>query len=57
MGNGQQPNILVVDSDEAATAELKSMLVDAGFTAGVLTEPGRVVEELQTNRYQLIYKD
>ena len=57
MGNRQQPNILVVDSDEAATAELKSMLADAGFTAGVLTEPRRVVEELQTNRYQLVILD
>ena len=57
MGNGKQPNILVVDHDEAATAELKSMLVSAGFTAGVLTEPWRALEELQANRYQLVILD
>ena len=57
MGNAQQPNILVVDSDEGSTMELKSMLVDAGYSAGILTEPERVVEELRTNRYQLVILD
>ena len=57
MGNGQQPNILVVDSDEGSTMELKSMLVDAGYAAGILTEPERAVEELRTNRYQLVILD
>ena len=57
MGNGQQPNILVVDSDEGSTMELKSMLVDAGYSAGILTEPGRAVEELRTKRYQLVILD
>ena len=54
MGHGQQPNILVVDSDEGSTVELKSMLVDAGYSAGILTEPERAVEELRTKRYQLV---
>ncbi len=57
MRNGQQPNILVVDSDEGSTMELKSMLVNAGYAAGILTEPKRAVEELQTNRYQLVILD
>ncbi|HIG01231.1 MAG TPA: response regulator [Myxococcales bacterium] len=57
MGKAQQPNILVVDSDEGSTMELKSMLVDAGYSAGILTEPERVVEELRTNRYQLVILD
>jgi len=57
MGNAQQPNILVVDSDEGSTMELKSMLVDAGYSAGILTEPERAVEELRTNRYQLVILD
>ncbi len=57
MGNGQQPNILVVDTDEGATAELKSMLVDAGFAAGSLIEPASAVAELRTNRYQLVILD
>ena len=57
MVNAQQPNILVVDSDEGSTMELKSMLVDAGYSAGILTEPERAVEELRTNRYQLVILD
>ncbi len=57
MGNTQQPNILVVDSDEGSTVELKSMLVDAGYSAGILNEPERAVEELRTNRYQLVILD
>jgi DNA-binding NtrC family response regulator len=57
MGNAQQPNILVVDSDEGSTMELKSMLVDAGYSAGILTEPERAVEELRTKRYQLVILD
>ena len=57
MGKGQQPNILVVDSDEGSTTELKSMLVDAGYSAGILTEPERAVEELRTKRYQLVILD
>ena len=57
MGHGQQPNILVVDSDEGSTVELKSMLVDAGYSAGILTEPERAVEELRTKRYQLVILD
>jgi DNA-binding NtrC family response regulator len=57
MGHGQQPNILVVDSDEGSTMELKSMLVDAGYSAGILTEPERAVEELRTKRYQLVILD
>ena len=57
MGHGQQPNILVVDSDEGSTMELKSMLVDAGYSAGILTAPERAVEELRTNRYQLVILD
>ena len=57
MGNGQKPNILVVDSDEGATTELKSMLLEAGYSAGILTEPERVLDELRTNRYQLVILD
>ncbi len=57
MRKGQQLNILVVDSDEGSTAELKSMLFNAGHAAGVLTEPQRAVEELRTNRYQLVILD
>jgi DNA-binding NtrC family response regulator len=57
MRNGQQPNILVVDTDDGASSELKSMLVDAGFAAGTLSEPRDAVEELRTNRYQLVLLD
>jgi len=57
MRDGQQPNILVVDSDEGSSMELKSMLVEAGYAAGILTEPQRAVEELQANRYQLVILD
>ena len=57
MGKGQKPNILVVDSDEGAVTELKSMLFDAGYEAGILTEPERVLDELRDNRYQLVILD
>lgn len=57
MSNEKQPMILVVDRDEAATADLKGMLADIGYEAGVLCEPDRVVTELEQGQYRLVILD
>ena len=57
MGNAQQPNILVVDSDESSTAALKDMLVESGYAAGVLNDPAGGIDVLRDNRYRLVILD
>ncbi len=57
MGHEQKPMVLVIDTDEAATADLKGMLLDAGYGAAVLGEPSRAVSELQEGRYRLVILD
>jgi DNA-binding NtrC family response regulator len=57
MGYEQKPMILVIDRDEAATADLKGMLGDLGYEAGVLREADRAVTELEQGQYRLVILD
>jgi DNA-binding NtrC family response regulator len=53
----QRLDILVVDSDEATTLELKDMLTEDSYQVHVLSDPTRVVEEVRRGRYQLVLLD
>jgi DNA-binding response OmpR family regulator len=53
----QRLDVLVVDSDEATTLELKDMLTEDGFQVHVLADPSRAVEEVRRGRYQLVLLD
>jgi len=57
MGAKQRLNVLVVDSDEATTIELKDVLTEQGYQANVLTEPDQVLEEIKKGRFQLVLLD
>jgi len=53
----QRLDVLVVDSDEATTLELKDMLTEDGFHVHVLGDPSRTLEEVRRGRYQLVLLD
>jgi DNA-binding NtrC family response regulator len=53
----QRLDVLVVDSDESTTLELKDMLTEDGFQVHVLGDPSRAVEEVRRGRYQLVLLD
>ena len=53
----QRLDVLVVDSDESTTLELKDMLTEDGFQVHVLGDPSRAVEEVRRGRYQLMLLD
>jgi DNA-binding response OmpR family regulator len=57
MGAKQRLNVLVVDSDEATNIELKDFLTEQGYQASVLSEPGRVIDEIKKGRFQLVLLD
>ncbi len=53
----QRLEVLVVDSDEGTTLELKDMLTEDGFQVQILSDPSRVVEEIRRGRHQLVILD
>jgi DNA-binding NtrC family response regulator len=57
MATKQRLDVLVVDSDEATTLELKDLLTEDGFQVHVLSDPARAVEEVRRGRYQLVLLD
>ena len=57
MANQQTLNILVVDSEEEARVQLKSVLTEQGFGVTSLSEPLRAPEEVRQNRFQMIVLD
>lgn len=57
MTKEQQLNVLLVDTDDATTTELKRVLVQDGFEVSVLNDPDRTIEELRANSYQLVILD
>jgi DNA-binding response OmpR family regulator len=57
MAAKQRLDVLVVDSDEGTTLELKDMLTEDGFQVHVLSDPSRAVDEIRRGRYQLVLLD
>jgi DNA-binding response OmpR family regulator len=57
MSAKQRLNVLVVDSDESTTIELKDFLTEQGYQAGVLRESDRVIDEVKKGRFQLVLLD
>ena len=57
MGAKQRLNVLVIDSDEATTIELKDFLTEQGYQVHVLSEPDLVLEEIKRGRFQLVLLD
>ena len=57
MAPTQHLDVLVVDSDESTTLELKDMLTEDGFHVHVLADPGRAVDEVRRGRYPLVLLD
>ena len=57
MATKQRLDVLVVDSDEATTLELKDLLTEDGFQVHVLSDPARAVDEVRRGRYQLVLLD
>jgi DNA-binding NtrC family response regulator len=53
----QRLDVLVVDSDEATTLELKDMLAQDEYQVHVLSDPSRVVEEIRRGRFQIVLLD
>jgi DNA-binding NtrC family response regulator len=57
MSNQQRLNILVVEPDEATTAQLKEILTTDGYVVQPLSDPRQATEEVRNNRYQLVILD
>ena len=57
MANQQTLNVLVVDSEEEARVQLKSVLTEQGFSVTTLSEPLLASEEVRQNRFQLVFLD
>jgi DNA-binding NtrC family response regulator len=57
MAAKQRLDVLVVDSDEGTTLEIKDMLTEGGYQVHVLSDPSRVVEEVRRGRFQLVLLD
>ena len=57
MANQQTLNVLVVDSEEEARVQLKSVLTEQGFSVTTLSEPLLAAEEVRQNRFQLVFLD
>ena len=57
MANQQTLNVLVVDSEEEARVQLKSVLTEQGFSVTTLSEPLRASDEVRQNRFQLVFLD
>jgi DNA-binding NtrC family response regulator len=57
MANKQRLNVLVVDSDEGAVAEIKSFLTEQGYQASTLSDHAQVLEEVKQGRCQLVLLD
>lgn len=57
MSNQQRLNVLVVDPEEESALQLKQVLADEGYTALSVSDPTQALEEVRTNRYQLVILD
>jgi DNA-binding NtrC family response regulator len=57
MATKQRLNVLVVDTDEGAIAEIKGFLTDQGYQPSVLSDHAQVIEEVKRGRIQLVLLD
>ena len=57
MSQSQRLNILVLDPDDEANLQVKGILSDEGYRVSAITDPASAVEEVRSNRYQLVVVD
>ena len=57
MSNQQQLNVLVVDSDQPARAEIESLLAAEGYQSVALDDPSLAREEVRNKRFQIVILD
>jgi DNA-binding NtrC family response regulator len=57
MATKQTLNVLVVDTDEGAIAEIKGFLTDQGYQPSAISDHAQVIEEVKRGRFQLVLLD
>jgi DNA-binding NtrC family response regulator len=57
MATKQRLNVLVVDSDEGAVAEIKGFLTEQDYQPSALSDHAQVIEEVKHGRVQLVLLD
>ena len=57
MSQSQRLNILVLDPDDEANLQVKGILSDEGYRVSAITDPASAIEEVRSNRYQLVVVD
>jgi DNA-binding NtrC family response regulator len=57
MGSKQRLSVLVVDSDEETTLQLKEYLTGEGYRVTTLSDPAQAAGEVRKNRHQLVILD
>jgi DNA-binding NtrC family response regulator len=57
MSQLQRLNILVLDPDEEANIQVKSVLSEEGYRVSAMTDPAGAAEEVRSNRYQMVVID
>jgi len=57
MSQSQRLNILVLDPDDEANLQVKGILSEEGYRVSAITDPASAVQEVRSNRYQLVVVD
>ena len=57
MSSQQQLNVLVVDRDQQARAEIETMLASEGYQSIALTDPSLAHAEVRNKRFQIVILD
>jgi len=57
MSSQQQLNVLVVDRDQQARAEIETMLASEGYQSIALTDPSLAQAEVRNKRFQIVILD
>ena len=57
MSNQQQLNVLVVDSDQHARAEIEGLLAGEGYQSVSLNDPALARDEVRNKRFQIVILD
>ena len=57
MSNQQQLNVLVVDNDQSARAQIEGLLAAEGYNSVALNDPSLARDEVRNKRFQIVVLD